>query len=331
MPKSMPATYLCILSFILVACGASAPEATATNEPTRTLPATFTPIVITATLAETNTPGPTNTPQPAQSIEAVIDAVALNLRSGPGTVHAIVGALVEDDTVTAEGRAPGNEWVKVRTSEDQIGWLSLDFIRRSGEVEDLALLDISESFVVQGVVVDNSGAPVDNISIALIQDGADGPLRTDTTSGEDGSFFAYLPPESFGNWAVQIVGAGCDSRIMNADCQMVDYFSVNNTELITLPPPDELVFLYSAATVKITGTVVNLAGEPVDGIRVIAVREDLAFTFGETNELGEFSLAASEGDWDVLARDFATGRDSELVNVIISGAQAPEPVIIVAP
>ena len=193
MRKSLPATYLTILSLLLTACGATAAEPTATEVATRTSPATFTPIVVTATPELTNTPSSTNTPQPVLAIDAVIEAVALNLRSGPGTVHAVVGSLVEDDAVSVEGRAPGNEWVKVRTTDDQIGWLSLDFITLNGEVENLALLDISESFVVQGVVVDNSGAAVDGISIALIQESTEGPLRTNTSSAEDGSFYAYLP------------------------------------------------------------------------------------------------------------------------------------------
>ena len=98
----------------------SAAAATITPYPTATQTFTPTPTATTSPSA-TNTPTNTPTPEPL----ALVNVDWGNLRSGPGTVYAVVAQLEKRTALTPLQRTEGADWFRVeviRTGEQ--GWIS---------------------------------------------------------------------------------------------------------------------------------------------------------------------------------------------------------------
>lgn len=74
-------------------------------------------------LAPTLTVTPTATPIPA--VVAVVQIAKLNVRSGPGTGYAIVGAVSQNDRLPVTGRPRGRcDWFQVQLPSGQLGWIA---------------------------------------------------------------------------------------------------------------------------------------------------------------------------------------------------------------
>ncbi len=91
---------------------------TATATPSSTATATETPTITAETAVE-------NAPQPGDVLGAA------NVRSGPGTVYAIVASVRPGDTVTVLARDAGGEWYNVELADGTRGWLSAQFVNPS--------------------------------------------------------------------------------------------------------------------------------------------------------------------------------------------------------
>lgn len=111
----------------------STPTATVTSSPTATpsVTATATPTVTrTASLAPTatlmSTLMATNAPSPtAQPVTCAFEVMArsINLRNGPGTGYAVVGAASSGDVLTVLARHTSGEWFQVRLYEGE-AWVA---------------------------------------------------------------------------------------------------------------------------------------------------------------------------------------------------------------
>ncbi len=137
-------------SFIVESAAAATitpyPTATQTFTPTRTATTspsatqTFTPTP-TATTSPSATNTPTNTPTPEPL--ALVNVDWGNLRSGPGTVYAVVAQLEKRTALTPLQRTEGADWFRVeviRTGEQ--GWIShtiviIDFVPETIAVAQL--------------------------------------------------------------------------------------------------------------------------------------------------------------------------------------------------
>jgi len=88
-----------------------------------------------STLAQTASPDPTKTstltptPDPVSLPVAVVLYRSINVRAGPGTEHQIVGELVEGNQVAVLGRNAEGTWLRVRTQEGVLGWVSAELVR----------------------------------------------------------------------------------------------------------------------------------------------------------------------------------------------------------
>ena len=170
----------------------------------------------------------------------------MRLRSGPGTVHAIVSRYEEGTAFAVVGKAPGGEWLKVEMPDSRYGWMLQTFLRLDGDIGTLPFIEITDSIIITGKVLDQNGEPVNAINMALIQREGEESMRTDAFSTQDGTFYAYLPLDSQPPWTVQVVGVGCTSRIMDADCKHSGTFDPAVITLEALPPSKEIVFTYLA-------------------------------------------------------------------------------------
>lgn len=177
-------------------------------------------------------------------VQAQVAAAAINLRTGPSTIHATAGLYSEGATMTVTGKAPGDEWVQVVGPDEQSGWMAALFL--SGlDLSRLPVTEPADGLVVTGKVVDEAGEAVDQINVAVYRDTASGQQRTDASSGADGQFYAYLPADSQGVWNVAVAGIGCASRVAGPNCEIPGRFDVAALGL-AVPQSEPVTFVYIA-------------------------------------------------------------------------------------
>jgi hypothetical protein len=251
---------LIMLTILLSACQA-APAATAMPTavpPVDTLAPTPTPPTPSLTASPTNSPAPTATPTstvtptstPFVPFDAVTTAAAVNLRAGPGYLFPALRSLKKGGTVAVLGKAPGGEWIRVRTPEAIEGWVFWRLLRSNVSVEEAPVVEPQNVQRIQGRVVDGSGTPIQGVAFDVFQGvqtviGND-PVLTDSKGG----FFAFLPLSSHGIWTVKDSGIACESNVWaDASCTnykngylgKVDPLSAD----VTLPYTGVLEFIWS--------------------------------------------------------------------------------------
>ena len=181
-------------------------------------------------------------PSPGAEVKSAVSAGYINLRSGPGVLYTKLGPYAKNTSVTVLGKVPGGGWVLVKTPDDKMGWMSVNYL------EEIALANVvisqpNESFTVTGKVVDKMGDPISEVAVAVWQDTPDGRLWNDATSDIDGIFYVYLPKGSEGSWSISIVSADCKSRITDEDCKTSGSF-VTRTQPVEVPQKQNVTFIY---------------------------------------------------------------------------------------
>jgi len=64
----------------------------------------------------------------------VVNAAALNLRSGPDTVYDVLGVLKQGDPLKVTGKCPAGDWLKVIAPGRQEGWVACSLLQVSVDV-----------------------------------------------------------------------------------------------------------------------------------------------------------------------------------------------------
>ncbi len=114
--------------------------ATATDTFTATLTATPTltsTSTITPTSTNTLTPSSTPTPEP----EVVVSTNRAILRSGPGESFSKLTTLNKGKVLVVLGRNQDSSWLAVKHSYSQIGWISLDLVESTLNIEGLSEIE----------------------------------------------------------------------------------------------------------------------------------------------------------------------------------------------
>ena len=91
----------------------------------------------TATALPTDTPTPALAPTPVPPPGGVVNADALNVRTGPGTVYGIVGVLKAGDEVEISARTAAGDWLAVVTAEGRQGWVYATYVDLSGPLDSI--------------------------------------------------------------------------------------------------------------------------------------------------------------------------------------------------
>ncbi len=236
----------------MAAAIAATQEAAASATPVPTLPPvpTQTPTPVPPTVPPTPLPSPSPT-LALTAVQAKVEVTSIVLRAGPSTVHSKLASYSQGTSVTVLGKAMGDDWVLVETPDGKSGWMSIVFLSEF-DVKDIPVSPPAESLVISGQVVDTSDAPIDRITVAVWQDTTSGQNRTDAHSGQDGTFYAYLPEGSQGDWNVGVVGIGCTSRIADADCKYTGSF-IAPTVTIQVPQTQPVTFVYDPTRPRPTG------------------------------------------------------------------------------
>jgi hypothetical protein len=241
--------WLIIISMVLISTGCQSaqpvnPVTGADNSPTLTVEAPQPDTQSTSIpVPPTETPAATTAPAP-QVFEAEIAAATLNMRSGPSVLHNIINQYQKGEVVTVLGRAPGNEWAKVLAKDNKSGWMVVTFLTLKQDIGLLPLLEISESLVVKGRVVNASGEGIPGVQVGVTRMGGAQRVRVDGRSLPDGTFYAYAPAEYQGTWLASVIGVDCASPIVDVNCRYAGVFQPAEGINLTLPTSQEIQITY---------------------------------------------------------------------------------------
>jgi uncharacterized protein YgiM (DUF1202 family) len=237
--------------FLLAGC---APKTGATPIPTETPPPTATVTPIPPTGTPTSIPTVTITPTQTAfaPFNAEINTENVNLRSGPGYFFPVLRVLPFGDTVTILGKAPDEEWFRVRTADAAEGWVFHWLLESDIDLQEAPAIEPRDVLLILAHVRDSNGVPMEgigfNIARTLNQTKA---VLNPVLTNVDGDLYSYMPLGASGTWVVAFFGdTSCVSNIWtDASCKsykpgyqgIVEPASLS----ITLPSSDVLEFTWS--------------------------------------------------------------------------------------
>ncbi len=184
-------------------------------------------------------PSPTRTPTPASvlPIQASVASDNYILRAGPGRLFDRVSMYSPGAPLWVLGRSMGIDWVMVQTADQRIGWMNVNGLEHLGDFSSLPIFKYPGAVVLSGHVWNLDGSPAQGIGIRLIPVGSkDDNNREDVTTGADGTWYAYLPPDFSGAWEVHAVSYGCAADVPAGQCTI----SGNLPESMTISLPEAL-------------------------------------------------------------------------------------------
>jgi uncharacterized protein YraI len=232
---------------------------------------------------------------------ATVQANSLYLKSGPSELFERVGLYPKWSIVTVLGIVPGEQWVYVETSDEQIGWMSTDYLWIIGEPSSLPELEITNGLQLSGTVTDFQDTPVTGVMLAIRENDTNSNERITVRTNSEGKFHAFIPEGKTRYWDVSVVGHDCNNHLVDVNCELAGYYLKPAQMKVDLAQDEPLAFVYEAGSTNLQGTVLNNQGTPTGNIRVIAQRSDGAKTWGLVSKAGTFALAVSEGQWEVYA------------------------------
>jgi hypothetical protein len=176
-------------------------------------------------------------------------AAAVRLRTGPGYQFAVLRQLAEGSAVTVLGKAPGGEWIRVRTAEKIEGWVFHYLLSSTVDLLGIPRIEPSGAQLVRGRVRDAAGTPIRGVTFNVFQ-GTDVNVDVNTVvTDASGEFYSYLPLTAAGTWTVGYSGIACDSNVWT-DTTCTDYINGYKgtvdpaSQTVTLPFTDELIFAW---------------------------------------------------------------------------------------
>lgn len=83
---------------------------------------------------------PTPIPPPPSEATGYVTAYRLNVRTGPGLHHSLVGVLNRGRWISLIGRDTTSTWLQIRLPDNSLGWVSARFIRSRMPIHTLPVI-----------------------------------------------------------------------------------------------------------------------------------------------------------------------------------------------
>jgi hypothetical protein len=277
------------------------------------------------TPTETLQPSPTPTftaPVYTGPLSGRVSAFSVNLRSGPSTLHKVIGAYEGSTELLITARVAESDWVEVGIG-DHVGWMFAELLDIYGDVNSLPIIAFPDSLAVRGRVEDTEGNPIQGITVSAFYQSLQGELRVNVISDQNGDFSIYLPQDLLGTLDVQITERGCQSPVVDIGCQLDNYIQLEDRTFITVPQKADIIFTFKPVSLTLKGKVFNSDGSLVSGIDVAGIRDDGAKTFATTNGAGEFSIPIDEGIWDIFTYTFDPAGEGARRTITVTNTSPP--------
>jgi hypothetical protein len=162
---------------------------------------------------------PTATPTQFAPFFAVAAVNNLNLRSHPGYLAPALGVIVERTPLLVVSRAPGGQWILVRTANGNEGWVFGALIKSDEDLQVAPVLVPDNAQMIRGRVLDAEGTPIRGVGFSATR-GSGAKRQSDhALTDVNGDFYLYLPLNASGSWMVSHDSIACDSNVWaGADC-----------------------------------------------------------------------------------------------------------------
>jgi hypothetical protein len=242
--------------FVLLVVTSLACSSTVTVYETSAPPNVETLVAETLVVLTENAPKATNTPiATATSIRAsatpenfgevyVYTTVEnVNLRTNPGLLFTVSRVMAKNTKLRLLGKSPGGEWLYVMNAEDISGLVNSNVVLAAYDGPPPPIIEPTNVLLVTGDVMTELGTPVSGVGFAVYQ----GSRRTDAITNSDGQFYAYLPANMSGTWAVEYSSIACTSNTMDSNCNCISGFCgiANPTNaMVQLPQLASLHFIW---------------------------------------------------------------------------------------
>lgn len=236
----------------------------------------------------------------ARARTAYVSSGNLTLRAGPSIAHPALASFPSGAVVKILGKAPGGSWVAVSVPGGQLGWMYTLYlgIELPDPLADVPEVEPAQSRVIEGLVTDDTGQPVENVGVSVALGGAANyPDFTDA----HGRFVLFVPDSQPGPWVVEIQGVGCLSRLVDANCQLVSHVLREPRQVYEQGQLDPISFVYEETGMRLQGSVVDASGSPYGGAGVFATRSDGAYVTGQADSSGSFDIPITPGTWELMA------------------------------
>jgi len=226
---------LVITGLLLAACSQPTPA------PLPTPANTFLPLILLPTQAATAQlptatlpPMPTSTIAPYTPIAAEVNVDNLLLREGPGRMFKSVDMYNTGDRVTLLAREPGNNWVLVKTADNQSGWMNVDYLNFTGDVTPLPAIKVTNAQVIHGRVWNVNKTPATKIGVSISRVNNPSPDFQDVSpTNSNGEWYLYLPLNYSGDWVVGTNSYSDKSNAVDSSGALIGLWP--GAQAITLP------------------------------------------------------------------------------------------------
>lgn len=169
-----------------------------------------------------------------QAIDAEVIYDNYLLREGPGRLFEPIGMFDSGTPITVIGRAEGHDWVLVQMPNRKLGWMNRVGIRGIDPFDTLPVIPVADAVMVQGQMWNPDGTPAQYIGFSLQPRGnTDHDFSDHVTTGNDGTWTAFLPGDTTGDWEVSADSYGCPPEVAPGQCSLPGTFPA--PLIITLP------------------------------------------------------------------------------------------------
>jgi uncharacterized protein YgiM (DUF1202 family) len=197
----------------------------------------------TLTVQPSLTPSPPPTTVPFTPFKAVTQSDYVNVRTNPGILFGVSMNVPSNTAFTVLGKTPGGDWIYVLTPSNTNGWISAKLLKGDQDLSSAPTLHPDNVQLISGRVADGKGIFISGITFAITQ----GAVHIEVMTGQDGSFYMYLPTGSSGEWTISYTGIDCSSNLMDAKCNCKSEIcgAVNPPNIsIQVPESKPLEFLW---------------------------------------------------------------------------------------
>jgi uncharacterized protein YgiM (DUF1202 family) len=206
--KIMLKRILVLVLFVLALSSCS--KSASSTDPTATGTAS-TSVAFPSLAALTPTVSTNPTPYAPFTVKSGVDN--LNVRMSPGYLFDVLMVVQPTDALSVLGKAPGGEWINVKTADGVEGWVFAELLKSDVDLEQVSVSEPKDVLLIKGRVLDAAGTPIQGVGFDVKQGTEADALTNAVVTDANGEFFSFLPTTSSGAWTVTYTATACKSNV----------------------------------------------------------------------------------------------------------------------
>jgi uncharacterized protein YgiM (DUF1202 family) len=137
----------------------------------------------------------------------------LNVRMSPGYLFDVLMVVQPTDALSVLGKAPGGEWINVKTADGVEGWVFAELLESNVDLAQVPVREPKDVLRIKGRVLDAAGTPIQGVGFEVKQGAEADALTNAVVTDANGEFYSFLPTTSSGAWTVNYTETTCKSNV----------------------------------------------------------------------------------------------------------------------